>query len=102
MSDSSPRHGLQPTRLLHPWDFPGKSTGVGCHYYNSTQVLIPPEDFPDDTSFNYEPLFFFLTHAFANHRICHAVSQFFINLTVSFPRQSFLSSKYLSYQSLNT
>ena len=20
-----------PTRLLHPWDFPGKSTGVGCH-----------------------------------------------------------------------
>ena len=24
-------YGLQPTRLLHPWDFPGKSTGVGCH-----------------------------------------------------------------------
>ena len=24
-------HGLQPTRLLHPWDFPGKSTGVGSH-----------------------------------------------------------------------
>ena len=24
-------HGLKPTRLLHPWDFPGKSTGVGCH-----------------------------------------------------------------------
>ena len=23
-------HGLQPTRLLHPWDFPGESTGVGC------------------------------------------------------------------------
>ena len=22
--------GLQPTRLLRPWDFPGKSTGVGC------------------------------------------------------------------------
>ena len=21
----------QPTRLLHPWDFPGKNTGVGCH-----------------------------------------------------------------------
>ena len=29
-SDSSRPHGLQPTRLLHPWDFPGKSTGVGC------------------------------------------------------------------------
>ena len=24
-------HGLQPTRLLCPRDFPGKSTGVGCH-----------------------------------------------------------------------
>ena len=24
-------YGLQPTRLLRPWDFPGKSTGVGCH-----------------------------------------------------------------------
>ena len=24
-------HGLQPTRLIHPWDFPSKSTGVGCH-----------------------------------------------------------------------
>ena len=23
-SDSSRPHGLQPTRLLHPWDFPGK------------------------------------------------------------------------------
>ena len=32
MSDSSWPHGLQPTRLLHPWDSPGKSTGVGCHY----------------------------------------------------------------------
>ena len=31
LSDSYRPHGLQPTRLLHPWDFPGKSTGVGCH-----------------------------------------------------------------------
>ena len=31
MSDSLRPHGLQPTRLLHPRDFPGKSTGVGCH-----------------------------------------------------------------------
>ena len=31
VSDSQWPHGLQPTRLLHPWDFPGKSTGVGCH-----------------------------------------------------------------------
>ena len=31
VSDSSRPHGLQPTRLLCPWDFAGKSTGVGCH-----------------------------------------------------------------------
>ena len=31
VSDSWRPHGLQPTRLLRPWDFPGKSTGVGCH-----------------------------------------------------------------------
>ena len=24
-------HRQQPTRLLHPWDFPGKNIGVGCH-----------------------------------------------------------------------
>ena len=23
-------HGLQPTRILCPWDFPGKNIGVGC------------------------------------------------------------------------
>ena len=25
-------HGLQPARLLCPWDFPGRNTGVGCHF----------------------------------------------------------------------
>ena len=25
-------HSWQPTRLPHPWDSPGKSTGVGCHF----------------------------------------------------------------------
>ena len=23
------------TRLLRPWDFPGMSTGVGCHFHSS-------------------------------------------------------------------
>ena len=31
VSDPQRLHGLQPSRLLRPWDFPGKSTGVGCH-----------------------------------------------------------------------
>ena len=40
MSDSLRPHGLQPTRLLRPWDFPGKSTGVGV-------PLPSPGDLPD-------------------------------------------------------
>ena len=32
MSDSVRPHRRQPTRLLHPWDSPGKNTGVGCHF----------------------------------------------------------------------
>ena len=41
--DSQRPHGLQPTRLLCPWDSPGKSTGVGCHchlrYYFNWRLI---------------------------------------------------------------
>ena len=33
-------HGLYPVRLLCPWDFPGKKTGVGCHFI--LQVIFQP------------------------------------------------------------
>ena len=51
MSHSSKPHGLQPTMLLCPWDFPGKSTGVGCHrlpwvhYIVSTILLVTSSSF---------------------------------------------------------
>ena len=32
MPDSVRPHRRQPTRLSHPWDSPGKNTGVGCHF----------------------------------------------------------------------
>ena len=32
MSDSVQPHRRQPTRLPHPWDSPGKNTGVDCHF----------------------------------------------------------------------
>ena len=32
MSDSVQPHRWQPTRFPRPWDFPGKNTGVGCHF----------------------------------------------------------------------
>ena len=31
-----------PTRLLCPWDYPGKNTGVGCHF--SLQGIVPTQD----------------------------------------------------------
>ena len=48
VSDPQRPHGLQPSRLLRPWDFPGKSTGVGCHcllrtssYKHSKSLQLP-------------------------------------------------------------
>ena len=38
VSNSSRPHGLQPTRLLRPLEFPGKSTGVGCHCLLQTYI----------------------------------------------------------------
>ena len=32
LSDSLEPCGLQPTRLLYPWNVSGKNTGVGCHF----------------------------------------------------------------------
>ena len=42
-ADSSRLHGLQPTRLFHPWDFPGKSTGVGCHCLLHFYIISMPD-----------------------------------------------------------
>ena len=59
VSESQRPHGLQPTRLLHPWDFPGKSTGVGCHCLlrvngaNNIKITLP---YPQTSaSFVFEP-----------------------------------------------
>ena len=41
MCDSLRFDGLEPTRLLHPWTFPGKSTGVGFHFL--FQGLFPTQ-----------------------------------------------------------
>ena len=41
MSDSQRPHGLQPTRLLCPWDSPGKNTRVGC--YALFQGIFPTQ-----------------------------------------------------------
>ena len=34
----------QPTRLPHPWDSPGKNTGVGCHFLLQCYLRVKAED----------------------------------------------------------
>ena len=34
-------HGLQPARLLCPWDFPGKTIGMGCRFL--LQGILPTQ-----------------------------------------------------------
>ena len=41
MSNSLGPHGLQPTRLLCPWDFPANSTGVDFHFL--LQEIFPTQ-----------------------------------------------------------
>ena len=45
-SDSLRPHRLLPTRLLRPWDFPGKNTGVGCHFL--LQGIFPTQGLNPD------------------------------------------------------
>ena len=42
VSNSLQPHGLYPTRLLCPSDFPGKNTGVGCHFF--LQGIFPTQE----------------------------------------------------------
>ena len=42
VSNSLQSHGLQSTRFIHPWDFPAKNTGVGCHFL--LQEIFPTRD----------------------------------------------------------
>ena len=39
-------HGLQPTRLLCPWNSPGKNTAVGCHFL--LQGIFPAQESTPD------------------------------------------------------
>ena len=41
MSESWQPHGLNLTRLLCPWDFPGKNTGVGLLFPSSGDLPDP-------------------------------------------------------------
>ena len=52
-SDSLQPHGLQPSRLFRPWEFPGKSTtGVGCHCPLRNLAYMQGKNQPDNNKIN--------------------------------------------------
>ena len=87
VSNSWQPHGLQPTRLLHPWDFRGKSTGVGCH------CLSHPSPGPSNRNWSHLYLKTFLkfkwtqgkkfSHQFAYHTTCSSYSHTMFSLALS-------------------
>ena len=52
VSDPQWPHGLQLTRLLRPWDLPGKSTGVGCHCLLRISC-VTSDNLPTSLSLNF-------------------------------------------------
>ena len=54
-------HGLHPTRLLCPWDCPGKDTGVICHFFLHFFLPVLQEDsLPTELPGNSQNVFLFL------------------------------------------
>ena len=75
-------HGLQPTRLLCPWDFPGKDTGVGGHLplqgsFHIANSKRKPKNCNCCQDFGAEEVSNLLMESFLNHldtRGCHTPS----------------------------
>jgi len=56
MSDSMQPHRQQPTRLPHPWDSPGKNTGVGCHFLLQCMKVKSESEVPQSCSTLSNPM----------------------------------------------
>ena len=69
MPDSSQPHGLQdPTRLLCPWDFPGKNTGLGSH--SLLRGDLPDPGF-EPRSLTMQQILYHLSHQGSSNKLSH-------------------------------
>ena len=59
------------TKLLHPWDFQGKSTGVGCHFL--LQGIFPTQGSNPGLS-HYRQTLYHLSHQGSPERIWECVA----------------------------
>ena len=78
--NSSRPHGLQPTRLLRPWDFPGRSTGVGCHRLLRLKSARAPHQQPTLVWFSKVKLFVIFLQLFCKFEIVAIVSLSHVHL----------------------
>ena len=46
----------QPTRLPHPWDSPGKNTGVGCHFLLQGMKVKSESEVPQSCPTLHDPM----------------------------------------------
>ena len=72
-------HGLQPTRLVCPTDFPGKNTGVGGHFLHQLLFLNPGRDrtYVSCTAGDFFFVFFFFYH-WATRQASGLIAWYFI------------------------
>ena len=59
--------GLQPTRLLCPWDSPDKDTGVGCHFL--LQGILPTQG-SNPGLLHYRPILHQLSYKVDSYNNC--------------------------------
>ena len=74
MSNSLWSHGLQPARLLCPWDSPGKHTGVGCHFL--LQSIFPTQE-SNPGLLHHRQILYRLSHQGSHFAFCAPLLLFY-------------------------
>ena len=64
VSNSVRPHRRQPTRLRHPWDSPGKNTGVGCHSLLQCMKVKSESEVAQSCPTLSDPMYFSLPGSF--------------------------------------
>ena len=69
-SDSLQPHGLPPGKLFCPWDFPGKNTGVDCHFL--FRGIFPTQESNPNLLclLHWQADFFFFNHCTTSEALC--------------------------------
>ena len=105
MFNSLQTHGLQPTRLFHPWNFPGKSTDVGCHFL--LQRIFPTQGSKLGLLHCRQTLYHLshLLRKFKLHSLYHTLAGNFVLIFVNFAvyvSQLWQCLKFRKHLALNT